>query len=189
MLQFMVEILMKKLEAQMFKAMHHYMGLSVDDYSQSFEGNLEGNIKIYNERILNLVDLVREKQTRVMSITLANLITLDVHNEKAMKNLLVKGVKRINEFDWIMNIPYYLDQSLKPDEYNCVVKSVQTDFSYDYEYVGNAEILVITPLKVKCNLTLKGAVIEHMGVFNNYISEENRNMNFKFKNDFSLYCI
>jgi len=34
MLQFMVEILMKKLEAQMFKAMHHYMGLSVDDYSQ-----------------------------------------------------------------------------------------------------------------------------------------------------------
>ena len=38
-------------------------------------------------------------------------------------------------------------------------------------------------------LTLKGAVIEHMGVFNNYISEENRNMNFKFKNDFSLYCI
>ena len=118
MLQFMVEILMKKLEAQMFKAMHHYMGLSVDDYSQSFEGNLEANIKMYNERILDLVDLAIEKQTRVMSITLANLITLDVHNEKAMKNLLVKGVKRINEFDWIMNIPYYLDQSLKSDEYN-----------------------------------------------------------------------
>ena len=62
-----------------------------------------------------MVDLVREKQTRIMSITLANLITLDVHNENAMKNLLVKGVKRINEFDWIMNIPYYRDQSLKPD--------------------------------------------------------------------------
>ena len=111
----MLEILMKKLEAQMFKAMHHYMGLSVNNYSQSFKGNLEVYIKTYNERILNLVNLVREKQTRVMSITLANLITLDVHNENAMKNLLVKGVKRINEFDWIMNIPYYLDQSLKPD--------------------------------------------------------------------------
>ena len=68
-----------------------------------------------HERILDLVDLVKEKQTRVMNITLANLITLDVHNENAMKNLLVKGVKRINEFDWIMNIPYYRDQSLKPD--------------------------------------------------------------------------
>ncbi len=40
MLQFRVEILIKKLEAQMFKAIHHYMGLSVDDYSQSFQGNL-----------------------------------------------------------------------------------------------------------------------------------------------------
>ena len=59
-----------------------------------------------------------------MSITLANLINLDVQNEKAMKNLLVKGVKRINEFDWIMNMPYYWDQSLKLDEYNCIVKSI-----------------------------------------------------------------
>ena len=30
-------------------------------------------------------------------------------------------------------------------------------------------------------------VIEHMGVFNYYISEKIRNMNFKFKNDFIIY--
>ena len=48
-------------------------------------------------------------------LTENKLITLDDHNENSMKNLLVKGVKRINEFDWIMNIPYYRDQSLKPD--------------------------------------------------------------------------
>ena len=188
-----VEIWMKKLEAQMFKAVHHYMGLSVDDYLQRkrkdwvkghpgqivmavnqimwtkevekaiIEGNLEAYIKTYNERILDLVDLVREKQTRVMSITLANLITLDVHNENVMKNLLVKGVKKINEFDWIMNMRYYWDKSLKNDELNCVVKSVQTDFPYGYEYVGNAEILVITPLTDKCNLTLMGALRLNLG--------------------------
>ena len=33
------------------------------------------------------------------------------------------------------------------------------------------------------------AAIENFGVFNYYISEENRNMNFKFKNDLSLYYI
>ena len=77
------------------------MGLSVDDYSHSLERKFEAYIKTYNERILDLVDLVREKQKRVMSITLANLITLDVHKENSMKNLLVKGAKRINEFDWI----------------------------------------------------------------------------------------
>ena len=53
---------------------------------------------------------------------------------------------------------YYWDQSLKLDEYNCVVKSIQADFSYGCEYVGNAEILVINPLKVKCNLTWMGAL-------------------------------
>ena len=77
------------------------MGLSDDDYSHSLERKFEAYIKTYNERILDLVDLVREKQKRVMSITLANLITLDIHKENAMKNLLVKGAKRINEFDWI----------------------------------------------------------------------------------------
>ena len=48
----------------MFKEIHHYMGLSVDDYSQNFEGYLEAYIKTYNERILDLVDLIREKQNK-----------------------------------------------------------------------------------------------------------------------------
>ena len=59
------------------------------------------------------------KQKEIFFVLTENkLITLDDHNENSMKKLLVKGVKRINEFGWIMNIPYYLDQSLKPDEYN-----------------------------------------------------------------------
>jgi dynein heavy chain len=124
---------------------------------------LEDYIHEYESRILDLVDLVREKQTRVMSINLANLITLDVHNSNVMKNLVSKNIQRTNAFDWIMQMRYYWDQSLKPDEYNCVVKSVQTDFPYGYEYVGNAEILVITPLTDKCNLSLMGALRLNLG--------------------------
>ena len=75
-------------------------------------------------------------------LTENKLITLDDHNENSMKNLLVKGVKRINEFNWIMDMPYDLGQRKKPE----------TDFPQGYEYVGNVEILVITPLKEKMNL-------------------------------------
>jgi dynein heavy chain len=188
-----VEQWMKKLEGQMFKTVHHYMSLSVEDYLKNprkewvkhhpgqlimavnqimwtkevekhiMDHTLEDYIHEYESRILDLVDLVREKQTRVMSINLANLITLDVHNSNVMKNLVSKNIQRTNAFDWIMQMRYYWDQSLKPDEYNCVVKSVQTDFPYGYEYVGNAEILVITPLTDKCNLTLMGALRLNLG--------------------------
>ena len=188
-----VEQWMKKLEGQMFKTVHHYMSLSVEDYLKNprkewvkhhpgqlimavnqimwtkevekhiMDHTLEDYIHEYESRILDLVDLVREKQTRVMSINLANLITLDVHNSNVMKNLVSKNIQRTNAFDWIMQMRYYWDQSLKPDEYNCVVKSVQTDFPYGYEYVGNAEILVITPLTDKCNLTLMGVLRLNLG--------------------------
>ena len=53
------------------------------------------------------------KRKEIFFVLKNKLITLDDHNENSMKNLLVKGVKRINEFDLIMNIPYYWDQSIK----------------------------------------------------------------------------
>ena len=51
----MIEILMKKLEAQMFKEMHHYMGLSVDDYSQRKRKDL---VKKHPEQIVTEVNQI-----------------------------------------------------------------------------------------------------------------------------------
>ena len=188
-----VEIWMSHLEQFMFKSVRKYMENSVIDYQKRPRDEwvkhhpgqvimavnqimwtkevekhinahtLEQYIKEYESRILALVALVREKQTRVMSINLANLITLDVHNTNVMKNLVAKGVSTTKAFEWIMNLRYYWDLQLTPDQENCVVKSVQTDFPYGYEYVGNAEILVITPLTDKCNLTLMGALRLNLG--------------------------
>lgn len=188
-----VEIWMSHLEQFMFKSVRKYMENSVIDYQQRprhewvkhhpgqiimavnqimwtrevekhiNENSLQTYINEYENRILALVQLVREKQTRVMSINLANLITLDVHNTNVMKNLVAKGVTTTKAFEWIMNLRYYWDLQLTPDKENCVVKSVQTDFPYGYEYVGNAEILVITPLTDKCNLTLMGALRLNLG--------------------------
>ena len=60
------------------------------------------------------------------------------------------------------------------------------------------QFLYLLHLTVQCQITERcsyiiiiskknEAAIENFGVFNYYISEENRNMNFKFKNDFIIY--
>ena len=60
------------------------------------------------------------------------------------------------------------------------------------------QFLYLFYLTVQCQITERcsyiiiiskknEAVIEHMEVLNYYISEENKNMNFKLKNDFNIY--
>lgn len=188
-----VEAWMLNLEKETFTTVRRYMENSVKDYEEKprqewvkyhpgqivmavnqimWTREVEKNIKAktlekyiqeYDARILSIVELVRDKQSRAMSITLANLITNDVHNVNVMKNLISKNIQEINSFEWIMQLRYYWDNSLKPDKFDCIVRSVQTDFPYGYEYVGNAEILVITPLTDKCNLTLMGALRLNLG--------------------------
>ncbi|MCQ2818128.1 MAG: hypothetical protein MJ252_12755 [archaeon] len=188
-----VEIWMSQFEELMFKSVRTYMGNAVEDYKQKkrsewvplhpcqvvmtvsqiywsseveqniIAGTLPKYIEEYQQRIYDLVELVRVKQPRVLSIALANLITLDVHNTNVMKRLVENGVNDIREFDWLMNLRFYWNREINPDQDECVVKSVQTDFPYGKEYCGNAEILVITPLTDKCNLTLMGALRLNLG--------------------------
>jgi dynein heavy chain, axonemal len=192
-----VELWMKDLERMMFKTIRGYTERAVKDYMTKSrkdwvkchpgqvvmhgnqiawtreveaairDGNLEKYIKEYDERIFDLVAVVREKQTRLMSINLSNLITIDVHNKNVMAELLKNNVSSTTSFEWIMQLRYYWESTYDPEkkEYNdeCIVKSVQTDFPYGYEYMGNSEILVITPLTDKCYLTLMGALRLNLG--------------------------
>ena len=65
-------------------------------------------------------------------------------------------------------------------------------------FLKKKQFLYLFYLTVQCQITERcsyiiiiskknEAVIEHMEVLNYYISEENKNMNFKFKNDFNIY--
>ena len=72
----------------------------------------------------------------------------------------------INTFEWTQQLRYYwqLDpDGTKDRKENCYLKSVQSDFLYGYEYMGNGEILVITPLTDRAYLTLIGAICLHLG--------------------------
>jgi dynein heavy chain len=119
----------------------------------------------YDDKIMDLVKLVRKPQNRLTGINISNLLTLDVHNKNIITTLISEKVTEIGHFEWTKHLRYYwMPQYVKGEEkYDCIIKSVQTDFPYGYEYTGNAEILVITPLTDKCYLTLMGALRLNLG--------------------------
>jgi len=116
------------------------------------KNKIENYVQAIQDRINILVKIVRGQLTRVNGITISNLITLEVHNKDVTQSLLDNNVEDVFSFEWIKQLRYYWE---KNDVY---VKSIQTCFPYGYEYLGNTEILVITPLTDKCYLTLMGAI-------------------------------
>jgi len=121
------------------------------------ENKIETNVNEIQERINLLVSLIRGQLDRIHSITISNLITLEVHNKEVTNDLIQYRVDDLSAFEWIKQLRYYWEKT------DCQVKSIQTSFPYGNEYLGNTEILVITPLTDKCYLTLMGALKLNMG--------------------------
>ena len=187
-----LEVWMLSLETQIFATVRWYIENSLIDYNENprvdwvgrhpgqsimcvnqigWTNEMEKNIinkslkhylEVYNTKILDIVDIVRTNSSRLKAITFANLITIDVHNKQIVEMLLKNNVEEIHSFEWLMQLRYYWEIYEK-NKHDVIVKSVQTDFPYGYEYIGNAEILVITPLTDKCYLTLMGALRLNLG--------------------------
>lgn len=187
-----VEVWMLSLEKDIFKTVRKYMENCLADYHErsrmewvgdhpgqsimtvnqigwTYEmekaissRSLDAYLVEYDQKIMDIVEVVRVNESRLKAITFSNLITIDVHNKNIIENLIKNGIEDKSAFEWIMQLRYYWEYTDKTEQ-NVMVKSVQTDFPYGYEYIGNAEILVITPLTDKCYLTLMGALRLNLG--------------------------
>jgi dynein heavy chain len=109
------------------------------------------------DQLNDLTDLVRGNLTMLQRLTLGALITIDVHARDVTQNLVKQKVEAITDFDWISQFRYYWEDD------DVHVKMVQTDFLYQYEYLGNTTRLVITPLTDRIYMTLMGAIHLHLG--------------------------
>jgi dynein heavy chain, axonemal len=105
-------------------------------------------------QIDKMVSLVRGELTRLQRTLLGALVVIDVHARDVTTALVAKGVSSLDDFDWTKQLRYYWDA----DADNCIVRQTNTRFVYGYEYLGNTERLVITPLTDQCYMTLTGAL-------------------------------
>ena len=125
------------------------------------ENNLTNFSKEMDEKIKNLVELIKNPLTIGQREIIKNLIILDVHNRDITTKLLNHHFLQIKNFNYQKQLRYYhYKENQKSD---CFIKQTNTIINYGYEYLGNSTRLVITPLTDKCYLTLTSAFSLNFG--------------------------
>ncbi|XP_013187525.2 dynein axonemal heavy chain 12 [Amyelois transitella] len=98
----------------------------------------------------------RTDLTKLSSITVKALIVIDVHAKDVIFELVGKNVTEVTDFQWLAQLRYYWEEE------RVFVKIINAVVNYAYEYLGNSDRLVITPLTDRCYRTLIGAYYLHL---------------------------
>lgn len=72
-----------------------------------------------------------------------------IHNIEVITLLIDNNVEKVSDWLWSKQLRFYFDSTG-----SCVLRMVDAEFKYSYEYQGNAPKLVHTPLTDRCYLTL-----------------------------------
>ena len=93
----------------------------------------------------------------LLQLKIKSMILELIHMNDVAKLLTDQGTVKTSEWMWQKQLRYYVDGGSSA----CLVRMVNAEFSYTYEYQGNRGLLVHTPLTDKCYLTLTQGM--HMG--------------------------
>ena len=112
-----------------------------------------------------MTDLVgmckQEIPTKMDRTKVETLVTIHVYQKRLFEDVMRAGIKGIirdtTDFDWTRNARFYWKADEK-NEGQVVVSITDTDFTYQYEYLGVKERLCITDLTEKCYVSLAQAL-------------------------------
>jgi hypothetical protein len=79
-----------------------------------------------------------------------------VHSKDLVDMLVKNNVNSQNDFQWLSQLRYYMiDDAVR-------VRIINAEVPFAYEYLGNSDRLVITPLTDRCYRTLMAAYQLHL---------------------------
>ncbi|CAH0388994.1 unnamed protein product [Bemisia tabaci] len=99
-------------------------------------------------------------ESHVMELKLKALVMDTIHHLRIISELVEASVSTLKDWKWQNKLRFYLRK-----DNTVVVKMVDAEFAHSYEYEGNAQKLVHTPLTDRCYLTLTQAI--HVGLGGN----------------------
>ncbi|KAM9845080.1 LOW QUALITY PROTEIN: dynein axonemal heavy chain 11-like [Aulostomus maculatus] len=92
-----------------------------------------------------LGDLTPGDRQKIMTVC-----TIDVHARDVVANLIAQKVTTGQAFAWLSQLRHCWDDETQ----HCYVNICDAQFQFSYEYLGNTNRLVITPLTDRCYITL-----------------------------------
>ncbi|CAK0906755.1 unnamed protein product [Prorocentrum cordatum] len=129
-------------------------------------GTLPDYLLVLADQLGGLVELVRGDLSKLARRTLTAMVTIDVHNRDVVGQLAAEKLSSPKDFGWMAQLRYYwapagsitMYETGKPNTVDkCQVSIINATLLYGFEYLGNSDRLVITPLTDRCYRTLMGA--------------------------------
>ncbi|ETO29682.1 dynein, cytoplasmic 2, heavy chain 1 isoform 2 [Reticulomyxa filosa] len=116
--------------------------------------NMQQDLDVYST-------LAHDEHSGLRSAKLKSLLLDRVHQIHIVESLLEKKeAVDVNDWEWIRHLRFYIDVAT-PNNVKVYVKMVHASFEYSFEYQGNPNRLVHTPLTDKCYLVLTQGM--HLG--------------------------
>lgn len=135
-----------------------YWAIDVHEALQTHKlSELDAFHRLLTKQLNETVAVIRRTDlTKLNSVTIKALIVIDVHAKDVIFELVGKNVTEETDFQWLAQLRYYWED----EKVN--VKIINAVVNYAYEYLGNTDRLVITPLTDRCYRTLIGAYYLHL---------------------------
>ncbi|CAI9737451.1 cytoplasmic dynein 2 heavy chain 1-like isoform X1 [Octopus vulgaris] len=123
----------------------------------------QNNLNGYLHDVKHKLDVLTRKNVKcedILELKLKALILDMVHGIDVIQQLMAANVTSVTDWHWQKQLRYYTKNTNL-----CIIKMVDAEFNYTFEYQGNIQKLVHTPLTDKCYLTLTQGM--HMGLGGN----------------------
>ncbi|KAG9277586.1 dynein heavy chain 11, axonemal-like [Astyanax mexicanus] len=126
------------------------VGIAFERVEEGFETALKDYNKKQVSQLNSLINMLLGELTPGDRQKIMTLCTIDVHARDVVAKLISQKVMNGQAFAWLSQLRHRWDEQQK----HCYVNICDAQFQFSYEYLGNTNRLVITPLTDRCYITL-----------------------------------